>query len=185
MCDNTINLIEKSSVGEFIYGIDADSLEHALVDALHKYGLTVCCAESCTGGLISQRITSISGCSDVFFGGCVTYTNEIKQKLLGVSSHTLDAHGAVSAQTAMEMARGARERLGTDIAISATGLAGPSGGTEDTPVGTVYIGVSTSHGDSYRKLSLSSMRSREYIRIVSASNALDMALKAAKELSEN
>ena len=183
MCDSTIKLIEDSAVGEFIYGIDADSLEHALVDALHRHSLTLCCAESCTGGLISQRITSVAGCSDVFFGGCVTYTNEIKQRLLGVSAATLDTYGAVSAETAMEMAKGARERLGADIAVSATGLAGPSGGTEQTPVGTVFIGISTKNGEDFRKLTLSSMRSREYIRIVSASNALHLALKAIETLS--
>ena len=98
--------------------------------------------------------------------------------LLGVSGETLERYTAVSPQTAMEMARGARLRLGTDIAVSATGYAGPTGGTESDPVGTVYIGLSTEKGEEYRRLSLSSMRSREYIRIVSASNALHMALKA-------
>ncbi|MBQ9113130.1 MAG: competence/damage-inducible protein A [Clostridia bacterium] len=185
MCDETVKLIENSTVGRFIYGIDTVSLEKALVDALHRHGLTVCCAESCTGGMIAERITAVAGCSDVFLGGCVTYTNEIKQALLGVSGETLEKYGAVSAQTAMEMARGARERLGTDIAVSATGLAGPGGGTADTPVGTVFIGLSTKEGETFRKLSLSAMRSREYIRIVSASNALDMALKAIKSLSNN
>ena len=185
MCDETIKKIMQSEVRGFVYGIDADSLEMALVDVLHKNGLSVSCAESCTGGLIAQRITSVAGCSDVFFGGCVTYTNAIKQKLLGVSEKTLSTYGAVSSQTAMEMARGAREKFGTDIAVSATGIAGPTGGTDDTPVGTVFIGVSTRQGESYRKLSLSSMRSREYIRIVSASNALDMALKAANSLTKN
>lgn len=185
MCDETVAKILDSEVGKFVYGIDVDSLEEALVNALHCHGLTVTCAESCTGGLIAQRITSVAGCSDVFFGGCVTYTNEIKEKLLGVSHETLSVHGAVSAETAMEMARGARERLGTDIAVSATGLAGPTGGTPETPVGTVFIGVSTRLGESFRKLSLSSMRSREYIRIVSASNALDMAIKAVGDLTKN
>ena len=151
----------------------------------HEHGLSACCAESCTGGLIAQRITSVAGCSDVFFGGCVTYTNEIKKRLLGVSAETLDTLGAVSAETAMEMAKGARERFGTDVAVSATGIAGPGGGTAETPVGTVFIGVSTRLGESFRKLSLSSMRSREYIRIVSASNALDMALKAITNLTKN
>ncbi len=184
MCDGTIDLILESEVGEVVYGIDCESLERALVDKLHEGGLTLSCAESLTGGLISERITSVAGCSDVFFGGCVTYTNEIKHALLGVSNKTLDEHGAVSCETAMEMARGARERFGTDIAVSATGIAGPTGGTADTPVGTVFIGVSTKDGEDFRKLTLSHMRSREYIRIVSASNALDMALKAAKQLTK-
>jgi len=183
MCDETIDKILESEVGKYDYGINVDSLEHALVNALHEHSLTLCTAESCTGGLIAERITAVAGCSDVFFGGCVTYTNEIKQRLLGVSADTLSEHGAVSAQTAMEMARGARERLGTDIAVSATGLAGPTGGTPETPVGTVFIGVSTKNGEDFRKLTLSAMRSRDYIRTVSATNALDMALKAVSDLT--
>ncbi len=185
MCDDMIRRILESEVGEFVYGIDCDSLERALVEALHKSGLTLCTAESLTGGLIAERVTSVAGCSDVFLGGCVTYTNEIKHALLGVSTDTLERCGAVSSETAMEMARGARERLGTDVAVSATGLAGPTGGTKEIPVGTVFIGVSTKNGESFRKLTLSHMRSREYIRIVSASNALDMALKAVNELTNN
>ena len=178
LCDGMIEKILLTEVGEFVYGIDVDSLERALVGKLIEKGRTLCCAESCTGGLIAQRITDVSGCSAVFFGGCVTYTNEMKMALLGVSGETLERYTAVSPQTAMEMARGARLRLGTDIAVSATGYAGPTGGTESDPVGTVYIGLSTEKGEEYRRLSLSSMRSREYIRIVSASNALHMALKA-------
>ena len=185
MCDKMIERILESEVGGYVYGINVDSIERALVDALHEHSLTLCTAESCTGGLIAERITSVAGCSDVFFGGCVTYTNEIKQRLLGVSAQTLEVHGAVSAATAMEMARGARERLGTDIAVSATGLAGPTGGTPETPVGTVFIGVSTPNGEAFRKLALSPMRSRSYIRTVSATNALDMALKAIADLKKD
>ena len=122
--------------------------------------------------------------SDVFFGGCVTYTNDVKIKLLGVSEKTLDIFGAVSEQTAMEMARGARERLGADIAVSATGIAGPTGGTPEKPVGTVFLGISTESGEHVRALSLSAMKSREYIRAVSASNAFDMILKNFAEKSE-
>ena len=185
MCDKMIERILESEVGGYVYGINVDSIERALVDALHEHSLTLCTAESCTGGLIAERITSVAGCSDVFFGGCVTYTNEIKQRLLGVSTQTLEVHGAVSAATAMEMARGARERLGTDIAVSATGLAGPTGGTPETPVGTVFIGVSTKRGETFRKLALSPMRSRSYIRTVSATNALDMALKSIANLKKD
>lgn len=182
MCDETVQKIRDSEIGRYIYGIDIFSLEHALVGLLCEKELTLSCAESCTGGLIGERITSVPGCSSVFMGGCITYTNDVKERLLGVSHETLEKFGAVSKETAMEMARGARLRMGTDIAVSATGLAGPSGGTTDTPVGTVFIGLSTRGGESYRKLSLSANRSREYIRIVSASNAIDMALGAAKSI---
>lgn len=177
MCDAIVDKILASEVGGFVYGIDADSMEKVLVDRLHEKKLTLSAAESCTGGLISKRITDIAGCSDVFFGGCVTYTNEVKQKLLGVSAATLDRFGAVSVETALEMARGVRERTGSDIGISATGIAGPGGGSEQTPVGTVFLGISASDGESWRRLSLSARRSREFIRIVSATNAYDMVLK--------
>lgn len=177
MCDECVDMILKSEAGCFVYGVDCDSIERALVNKLHETGLTVATAESCTGGLIAKRITDVAGCSDVFMGGFVTYTNEIKQKLLGVSERTLEEHTAVSAEVAMEMARGARERTGADIAVSATGIAGPGGGTDTTPVGTVFLGISTREGESYRRLSLSSNRSREFIRTVSATNAYDMILK--------
>ncbi len=178
MCDEYVQKILQSPISEFVYGVDVNSMEEALVNELHRQGKTLAAAESCTGGLIAKRITDISGCSDVFFGGCVTYTNEVKQRLLGVKKESLDKHGAVSSEVAMEMARGVRERLGSDIGISATGIAGPTGGTEKTPVGTVYLGISTAEGDSFRKLSLSNKRSRDFIRNVSATNAYDMVLKA-------
>lgn len=182
MCDVLVNEILSGEIGQFVYGIDADSMERVLVDKLHEKKLTLSAAESCTGGLIAKRITDIAGCSDVFFGGCVTYTNEVKQKLLGVSAETLEKFGAVSSETAVEMARGVRECTGSDIGISATGIAGPTGGTEDTPVGTVFLGLSTKEGDSWRKLSLSGRRSREFIRIVSATNSYDMVLKYISSL---
>lgn len=185
MCDEMISRIEDTEVGDFVYGVDVGSLENALVALLKQKNLTLATAESLTGGLISEAITSVSGSSAVFRGGCVTYTNEIKNKLLGVSAQTLDAHGAVSAEVAMEMARGARLKLDTDIAVSATGLAGPDGDGTDTPVGTVFIGVSTKNGENYIKLSLSAMRSREYIRLVSAKNALNLAIKAAQKMTKN
>ncbi len=182
MCDDMIARISEREPGKFIYGIDVDSLENALVCELKSRGLTIGTAESLTGGLISERITQISGASLVLRGGFVTYTDQIKHSLLGVSSKTLEECGAVSAKTAIEMARGARERLGVDIAVSATGIAGPSGGTADTPVGTVFIGISCADGESCRRLSLSAAKSREYIKTVSASNALEMALKAARRM---
>ena len=180
-----MNKLEKdildSEAGCFAYGVDVENMERALVDRLHETRKTLSCAESCTGCLIAKRITDSPGCSDVFFGGCVTYTNEVKQKLLGVKKETLEQYTAVSAEVAMEMARGARERTGSDIAVSATGIAGPGGGSELTPVGCVFIGMSTPEGESFRRLKLSANRSREYIRTVSATNAYDMVLKYLKK----
>ena len=177
MCDGLIEEIKKTEVGEFIYGIDVGSMENALVLHLRERGMTVACAESCTGGLIAKRITDISGCSDVFLGGCVTYANEAKEKLIGVKHETLEAYGAVSAETAREMARGVRIALGADIGIATTGIAGPGGGTPEKPVGTVYIAVSTEMGEEVKLLTLSPKRSREFIRICAATNAMSLALK--------
>lgn len=118
-----------------------------VVAKLIEAGKTLATAESCTGGLIAARVTDVPGCSAVFLGGCVTYTNEIKMALLGVDPATIAAHTEVSAPVACEMAYGARTRLGADIAVSATGFAGPGGGTLQNPAGTVYIAVSTA-GDT-------------------------------------
>ncbi|MBE6546210.1 MAG: competence/damage-inducible protein A [Ruminococcaceae bacterium] len=180
MCDDMIAQICRTEVGQYVYGMDVGTLEQAVILFLRSRGLTLACAESCTGGLIAKRITDIAGCSDVFLGGCVTYANEAKIRLLGVREETLARHGAVSEQTAREMARGVRERLGADIGVSATGIAGPGGGSKEKPVGTVYVGISTKDGEQVRRLSLSSMRSRDYIRIVSAGNAYDMILHCDK-----
>ena len=181
-CEEYADKIIGTEAGRFLYGIDVGTIENAVVIALHEKKLTLSAAESCTGGLIAKRVTDISGCSDVFFGGCVTYTNEVKHKLIGVSEETLERFGAVSYQTACEMARGVRLATGSDIGVSATGIAGPTGGSAQTPVGTVFIGISTKNGEEYRRLSLSPMRSREYIRQASATNAFDMVLRAIRSI---
>ena len=172
MCDRQIEEIKKTEVGEFIYGIDVDSMENALVLNLRERGMTLATAESCTGGLIAKRITDLAGCSDVFLGGCVTYANEAKEKLIGVSHETLEKFGAVSEQTAREMARGVRLALGADVGIATTGIAGPGGGTPEKPVGTVWIAISTAKGDRARLLQLSSMRERAYLRTLAANQAI-------------
>jgi len=176
MCDEIIEKICKTEVGGYVYGVDAETLERAVVKALGAKGITLAAAESLTGGLIAKRITDVSGASEVFLGGCVTYTNGAKMKLVGVSKKTLDEFDAVSAETAAEMARGVRLTLGADIGVSTTGLAGPGGGTEGTPVGTVFVGISTKDGESVKKLSLSSKKSRSYIRNVSANHAFSLIL---------
>ncbi|MBO5167364.1 MAG: CinA family protein [Lachnospiraceae bacterium] len=115
-------------------------IEKTVADILVARGLTMTCAESCTGGLISARMVNVPGVSEVFKAGFVTYANEAKQKLLGVKEETLIQFGAVSCQTAEEMARGAAKAAEADVAISVTGIAGPDGGTKEKPVGLVYIG---------------------------------------------
>ena len=117
-----------------------NKLATQLVSELKSRGLTISTAESCTGGLIAKTITDISGASSVFWGGVVSYDNSVKERALSVKHETLEAYGAVSYQTACEMAKGVRALCNTDIGISTTGIAGPSGGTPTKPVGTVYIG---------------------------------------------
>jgi nicotinamide-nucleotide amidase len=114
---------------------------------LGERGLTLATAESSTGGLVAHRITSVSGSSAYYLGGFVTYSNEAKERLLGVKRETLIAHGAVSEETAREMARGARERLGVDVGIATTGIAGPTGGTPEKPVGLVYVALSAADAE--------------------------------------
>jgi PncC family amidohydrolase len=125
-------------------------LEVLVGELLVPRGLTLAVAESCTGGLISHRITNISGSSRYFLGGTTAYANEAKMKLLGVSPETLEAHGAVSRETVLEMARGVRLALSADIGISTSGIAGPTGGTAEKPVGTTWIGFSSAQGEEAR-----------------------------------
>jgi PncC family amidohydrolase len=125
---------------------------------LRANDLTCATAESCTAGLVGHVITLIPGSSDYFQGGVIAYSNQAKMELLHVNERTLDAVGAVSSETALEMARGARNALHAGVGISTTGIAGPGGATERKPVGLIYIAVSTEHGDDVRELRLSSDR---------------------------
>ena len=118
-------------------------LEESVIDILKKYRLSLSTAESCTGGLLSGRIVNVSGVSEVFKAGLVTYSNEAKEAFLGVKKVTLESYGAVSEETAREMAEGGAQKMNTDICVSITGIAGPDGGTIEKPVGLVYIGISS------------------------------------------
>ena len=122
-------------------------LEEILRDHLRVRRLTLAAAESCTGGLVSDRITNVSGSSEYFPGGVVAYSYEAKANLLGVSWDTLNAHGAVSGETVLEMARGARKLFSADIGISVSGIAGPTGGLPGKPVGTTWFGLATNTGE--------------------------------------
>ena len=130
----------------------------AVVNRLKEQGLTLATAESCTGGLIGKLLTDVPGASAIYKGGVISYVNEIKRRLLGVEQETLDVCTAVSRETAHEMARGARERLMTDCAVSVTGLAGPDGAGTGRPVGLVYIAVDTAGFSFCKELHLSGSR---------------------------
>jgi len=126
-------------------------LARRLFDVCVDRGLTVATAESCTGGLVAHAITEIAGSSAYYLGGFVTYANDIKRDQLGVGAELLAAHGAVSAQVARAMAEGARTRLGTDLAVAITGIAGPGGGSDEKPVGLTYVAVADSTGVDVRR----------------------------------
>ncbi len=167
--------------GEFIYGVDIGDLQTAAVTRLKEKGLKAATAESCTGGYISKRITEVDGASSVFDCGVCSYANEIKEKVLGVQHETLLQYGAVSEQTAREMAAGIRKLSGADIGISTTGIAGPGGGTAEKPVGLVYVAVDSDKYSEVLKLQIPSRSddAREYIRYIASSHALHLLWKAA------
>ncbi len=153
--------------------ITLEDIPSLLVEKLKENGVKIASAESCTGGLISKLITDCSGASSVFDCGVCSYSNEIKEKVLGVSHNTLTLYGAVSPETAEEMARGIKKLSKAPIGISTTGIAGPTGGTPLKPVGTVYIGVSTENYTQVIKADFSARNdSRDKIRQLSAYLAL-------------
>jgi nicotinamide-nucleotide amidase len=157
LLQDAVNQAEKELyryAGKFIFGFDEDTIESIVGQLLRSKGATLSTAESCTGGNIAQLITSIAGSSDYFKGSVVAYSNEIKEKLLGVPQQTLIDHGAVSEETVLAMAEGIRTRFSTDYAIAVSGIAGPGGGTEEKPVGTTWIAVATPNGTTARKFNL-------------------------------
>ena len=155
--------------------------EFELVATLRAAGATVSTAESCTGGLVAARITSVSGASEAFKYGAVTYCNEAKNKILGVEKETLKTLGAVSAKTAAEMAAGVRKIMNAEIGVSVTGLAGPNGG-EGKPVGLVFVAVNS---DKYSEVTENHFSGdRISVRNQAADKALQLALMAAKKLGE-
>ena len=164
-------------MGQDVLGIDEDTIESVVVDLLKQRHWTVATAESCTGGWVCGRLVNVSGASDVVNGGLVTYTNEMKQQLLGVKKETLDAYTAVSEQTAGEMAEGAARVFGTDTAVSVTGLAGPGEGMTDSfgkliPVGTICFGVYVK--GKIDTFTVTYRRNRNSNREISTFKALDL-----------
>jgi nicotinamide-nucleotide amidase len=168
----TAEAVVQEILGAQIYGFDDETIEAVVVRLLTERKKTLALAESCTGGCIAHRVTNVPGASAVFLGGFVTYSNESKQKFLGVRAGTLAAHGAVSETVAREMAEGARSQLGADFALAVTGIAGPGGGTKEKPVGTVFVGLAGEFGTVVeRKLN---PFERETFKEVTAWQALEM-----------
>ena len=163
-----------SRLKEYYFGEDDETLEGAVGKLLTEQGATLALAESCTGGLLAKRMTDRAGSSAYFMEGLVTYSNEAKERLLGVPNALLVEHGAVSEPAARALAEGVREAAGTDYGLSVTGVAGPDGGTEEKPVGLVFVGLSDADGTVAERLDLSAWsRSREAIRERSANRAFD------------
>ena len=158
-----------------VYGVDVPSLEHVVIRDCKEKGLTLGCAESCTGGLIAKRLTDIPGASAAFKGGIVSYTNEIKMDVLHVPEHLLKQFGAVSQEVAAAMAEGARRALNCDIALSSTGVAGPDKDDWDNEVGTMFVAIATPEGTHVRALHLGNRPMRERLRTQTASHAFDLA----------
>ena len=167
-------------LGDVIYAVTDDpqfTMEQAVAEVLLAKGLTVATAESCTGGMIASRLVNIPGISAALLEGHVTYANEAKVRVLGVSQASLAAHGAVSEEVASEMAAGLRARSGADICIATTGVAGPDGGTPEKPIGLVWLGMATKDGTWTRKLQLGGDRQR--IRTLATLNALHWIYQTA------
>ncbi|MDD3192981.1 MAG: competence/damage-inducible protein A [Oscillospiraceae bacterium] len=175
----------RQRLGQYVYGVDVGTLQKAAVLALVERGLTVSTAESCTGGGVAKRITEVPGSSAALKAGICTYTNEMKTALLGVDTNTLEVHGAVSAQTALEMAQGARRRTGAQIGVSVTGVAGPQP-SEGKPVGLVYVGISSPWWEDVKELHLArgSGNERERVRHLAENHALYAVLQAALKVKK-
>ena len=161
--------------GDLIVGEGSENVVDDMIRRLRAAKLTLALAESCTGGLIGEQITRIAGVSDIFLGGVVSYANAAKTDLLGVAPGLIARCGAVSAEVAEAMARGALSRFGADLAIAVTGIAGPGGGTPEKPVGLIFLGLATSEGQWSKRLELGPEQPRDIIRSRAAKQAMNFA----------
>ena len=164
----------KETLGDVVYGVDVESLEEVVSRLLRERGLTLSAAESCTGGLIAKRLTDLPGASQIFRGGVVSYTSEVKAGVLGVPEELLEQYGAVSEPVARAMAEWCRRVCGSDIAVSVTGVAGPDRDDRGNEVGVVYIALAGPEGTICKKLFCGRGRGRDRVRSAAASNAFDM-----------
>ena len=165
-------------IEKYVYGYDDVSLEEVVGNRLRELGLTLATAESCTGGLLGHRITGVSGSSDYYLGGVVSYNNKAKMELLGVKKQTLEKFGSVSEETVREMAQGVKSLFKTDLGISISGIAGPTGGSPEKPVGLIYIGLSSEKEVTIKKFNF--FRDRDSNKRISSQVALNMIRLALK-----
>lgn len=175
--------ILQERIGRYVYGYDDEELEESVAKLLFKSGKTVAVAESCTGGMLANKLTNISGSSKYFERGVVAYSNQAKMDILKVPEATLEKFGAVSSETAIAMAEGIKKISGADFGISTTGIAGPTGGSEEKPIGLVYIGLATASGSYSKRLVFSKDRMLNKERSVQA--ALDLLKRELSKLAEN
>jgi nicotinamide-nucleotide amidase len=178
----TLAIIRERFADLIVGEAEGQDVPQAVARELARTGRTLALAESCTGGLAAARLTAIPGISAHFRGGVVAYSNDAKTGLLGVPHALIDVHGAVSAEVAEAMAAGARSRLGADLAVSITGVAGPDGGTPEKPVGLVYLGLATETGALSRRLEMGPEQPREVIQSRSAKHALNWARQHLRTL---
>jgi nicotinamide-nucleotide amidase len=169
--DEKVNEIN-SHVSKYIYGQDKDRLEEIIGQMLKEKTLTLTTAESCTGGLVGHRLTNIPGSSEHYLGGIISYSNKVKENNLGVDKSTLEQFGAVSSETAKEMAENVRSKLNSDLGLSITGIAGPGGGTDEKPVGLTYIALAD--GKNTRVKEFRFLSDRMLNKNASAQTALNM-----------
>lgn len=167
----TLSSRVRDRLGDFAYGEGDTSMEAVVGQLLGQRGLSLAVAESCTGGLVGHRLTNVPGSSAYVKGGVIAYSNEVKEKQLSVRAETLRQHGAVSEETAIEMAEGVRKLTGSDIGLAVTGIAGPDGGTADKPVGTVCFALSATGAAYKRRYQL--WGNREWVKVLSSQVALD------------
>lgn len=173
----------RQRLGGAIYAVGDEGMEETVGRLLRERGLTLAVAESCTGGKVGDRVTDVPGSSAYFLLGVATYSNEAKVRVLGVSEATLAAHGAVSTETAEEMAAGVRALAGTDVGLSTTGIAGPGGGTDEKPVGTVCIALAWEGGTWSRRYDMGT-RGRDWIKAVTSQTALDAVRRWVLDLAD-
>jgi nicotinamide-nucleotide amidase len=162
----------EDELDEFVYSSQGETLEQIVLYHLEMHGASLAVAESCTGGMVAERLTSVSGSSRSFVGGAVVYSNRLKTEFAGVEPQLITRHGAVSPEVAVALAEGIRERCGSTIGLGITGIAGPGGGTEEKPVGLVYVALSDADGTEWVEKRFSGDRAA--VRFYASQQGLDM-----------